>query len=248
LTAEQLQRYAEDGFLVIPGLAAELVSQLGAWTDELQDAPEVRGGVWKYYDDELARQGIRQLSRIEFFARSHAGWNSFLTGSELMGPLADILGEPAVLFKEKINFKLPGGSGFAAHQDVQAGWDRYCATQVSVMVGIDATTIENGCLEFAAGAHRRGLLGEAWRPLSEADLVGVEFEPYPTAPGDVVFFGSYTPHRSGPNRTDGPRRVLYLTYNPLSEGDHYEQYYADKRASYPPDIEREPGRDYSYRV
>jgi hypothetical protein len=28
--------------------------------------------------------------------------------------------EEAVLFKEKINFKLPGGCGFAAHQDTPA--------------------------------------------------------------------------------------------------------------------------------
>jgi hypothetical protein len=26
------------------------------------------------------------------------------------------------------------------------------------------------------------------------------------------------------------------------------QYYADKRASYPPDIEREAGKEYRYRV
>jgi hypothetical protein len=42
--------------------------------------------------------------------------------------------------------------------------------------------------------------------------------------------------------------VLYYTYNRASEGDCLRQYYADKRASYPPDIEREAGREYRYRV
>ena len=62
------------------------------------------------------------------------------------------------------------------------------------------------------------------------------------------FFDSYTPHRSGPNLTDKPRRVLYVTYNRLSEGEHRATYYADKRRSYPPDCEREPGKTYVFRV
>src|SRR3990172_5487564 len=32
-------------------------------------------------------------------------------------------------------------------------------------------------------------------------------------------------------------RVLYVTYNRRSAGDHRERYYADKRKSFPPDIE-----------
>ena len=68
------------------------------------------------------------------------------------------------------------------------------------------------------------------------------------APGDAVFFDSFVPHRSGPNLSDEPRRVLYVTYNRLADGDHRAPYYADKRRSYPPDVEREPGKQYVYRV
>ena len=42
--------------------------------------------------------------------------------------------------------------------------------------------------------------------------------------------------------------MLYVTYNRLAEGDHRAQYYADKRKNYPPDVEREPGQQYVYRV
>jgi ectoine hydroxylase-related dioxygenase (phytanoyl-CoA dioxygenase family) len=71
---------------------------------------------------------------------------------------------------------------------------------------------------------------------------------YPTEPGDVVFFDSFAPHGSGPNMSDHKRRVLYVTYNRAADGDHRKQYYADKRASYPPDIERDPQKDYQFRV
>ena len=56
------------------------------------------------------------------------------------------------------------------------------------------------------------------------------------------------PHRSQPNRTDQARRVLYITYNKASQGDSRSKYYADKRRNYPPDIERDPDREYAFKV
>ena len=158
-----------------------------------------------------------------------------------------LLGEDAVLFKEKINFKLPGGDGFKPHQDSQAGWEIYASYFINVLVCIDEATEENGCIQVAAGHHRGGIF-RAWEPLSEDDMEGMEFVSCPTRPGDLVFFDSYTPHCSRPNLSGNSRRIYYVTYNRASEGDHLERYYADKRKSYPPDIEREAGRDYVYRV
>jgi ectoine hydroxylase-related dioxygenase (phytanoyl-CoA dioxygenase family) len=56
-------------------------------------------------------------------------------------------------------------------------------------------------------------------------------------PGDVAFFGCFMPHRSGPNRTNGPRRLLYLSYNADSEGGdqrekHYEEFHAWLKVKY----------------
>ncbi|MFM7736930.1 MAG: phytanoyl-CoA dioxygenase family protein, partial [Alphaproteobacteria bacterium] len=48
----------------------------------------------------------------------------------------------------------------------------------------------------------------------------------------------------GPNRSRGPRRVHYLTFNPVSAGDHRAEYYARKRELFPPECERDPGVDY----
>ena len=51
-----------------------------------------------------------------------------------------------------------------------------------------------------------------------------------------------------PNLTDRPRRALYVTYNRAADGDHRARYFAEKRANFPPDIEREPGKEYRFRV
>ena len=70
----------------------------------------------------------------------------------------------------------------------------------------------------------------------------------PAAKVDAAFFDCFTPHQSQPNRTDRPRRNLYLTFNRASEGDFRERYFADKRRSYPPDYERDPTASYVFRV
>ncbi|MDG2391090.1 MAG: phytanoyl-CoA dioxygenase family protein [Planctomycetaceae bacterium] len=59
----------------------------------------------------------------------------------------------------------------------------------------------------------------------------LDWQAVPLEAGDALFFSSYASHYSGTNLADVPCRALYLTYNASSEGDHREDYYADKRNS-----------------
>jgi len=246
---EELEAYDRDGFVVVRELFDDrAMAEIRTWTEEVQAWPETPGKWMMYFDQSLREPGARILNRIENFCPYHSGFADLVESEALAGRVGALFGEPAVLFKEKINFKLPGGGGFAPHQDIQAGWEVYAPLFITAMVSVDPATPENGCLEFAAGRHKRGLLGENWKPLTDADLEGARFVPCPTAPGDAVFFDCYAPHRSAPNLSDTPRRVLYVTYNRASDGDHRMRYYADKRKSYPPDCEREPGKEYRYKV
>lgn len=245
----ELDRFHRDGFVAVKGLYdPAMLRQITAWADAVEAYPEAPGKYMKYFEESQSQPRQRLLNRLENFAPYHAGFDALMRGPELLGRVGELFGEPAVLFKDKINFKLPGGGGFEPHQDAQAGWDDYAKLFITVLVSIDQATIENGCLEIAAGHHRRGLIGELWKPLQGDQLKGLEFMPYPTDPGDAIFFDSFAPHQSAPNRSAQRRRVLYITYNRSSEGDHRVQYYADKRKSYPPDCEREPGKVYTYRV
>ncbi len=249
LTAEQTEAFRRDGFVFVPGFYdASEVARITGWTDEVTNWPEKPGRHWVYYEDSLKRPRRRVIQRIENFVPYHEDFAELFTGGKMIGAVAQLLGEPARLFKEKINFKLPGGSGFTPHQDVQAGWNNYASLYVTALVSIDETTLANGCLEVAAGWHDKGMLGEEWKPLAGPQLEAMEFVPYPSRPGDAMFFDSFAPHRSAPNMTEASRRVLYVTYNRASEGDQRAQYFADKRKSYPPDIERDPGKSYVFRV
>ena len=248
ITDAMLDDWRRQGFLVVRGVYdAEEMAEISRWVNNIQHWPETAGEHMMYFENSQTDPDTRMLNRVENFAPYHEQMAT-LFDTDLRAACSRLFEEEAVLFKEKINLKLPGGGGFEAHQDAQAGWERYASLYITATVIVDPATVENGCLELAHWDHRKALVGDLWEPLAGNQLDGVEFVSYPGEPGDVLFFDSYLPHRSAPNLTDAPRRVLYVTYNKASEGDHRERYYADKRLSYPPDIERDAGREYAYRV
>jgi ectoine hydroxylase-related dioxygenase (phytanoyl-CoA dioxygenase family) len=248
LTLEQIADYQGQGWVRAAGFfAPEAVAAISRWTDEILERPQARGEHMVYYEPDFRTPDARIVQRIEFFCGFHPEFEALVQG-DLRTAVADLLGAPARLFKEKINFKLPGGAGFEPHQDQQAGWSAYAPLFVTALVSIDAATLENGCLEMAHGPRPAQLIGEEWRPLQPGEMAGLDLRPIPTAPGDVLFFDSYAPHASKRNETEAARRILYLTYNRSADGDHRARYFADKRASFPPDIERDPAREYRFRV
>ena len=249
LSDQHLESFRRCGLLVLrDALDGAQTADVKRWVSELQALPEVPGKYMIYREDSVAGAPRRMLDRIENFVPYHDALHQFLTAGCIMGLVSELMGEPAVLFKEKVNFKLPDGRGFAPHQDMQAGWQAYADYFLTVAIPADPATEANGCLELAARAHDCGLLGPLWAPLDSDVVAALTFDPVVLEPGDLVFFDSFVPHRSAPNCSTQPRRTLYVTYNRLSDGDHRERYFREKRASFPPDCEREPGKTYSYKV
>jgi 2-aminoethylphosphonate dioxygenase len=244
LDEAQRQLWAQRGYLLVrQSLDRNETTALERWVDELASWPETPGKWMKWYERSAAG---RQLCRMEDFLQHHAPIAGLLEGPALAATLEQLMGEPAVLYKEKINFKLPGGSGFAPHQDAPAFTTFGQRYHVTMMIGVDATTRENGCLEVVEGFHGAGELPTAPDgTLDPAWAARQTWTPIETAPGDLLFFDSYVPHRSGENRSARPRRALYVTYNRKSEGCFRAEYFASKRAAFPPECERRAGVDYT---
>ena len=244
LSDAQLAFWAAHGYLKVERyLDGAEYAALSQWVDDLQRRPETAGKWMKYF--EPASNGARQLCRVENFIQYHDGFNRLITGSQTLAMVSALLREPAALFKEKINYKLPGGAGFAPHQDAPAFTSFNQSLHITLMISVDATTPANGCLEVAPHPGGRTTLPLAADLTIDPEVTQrLEWSSIPTQPGDLLLFDSYLPHRSGPNRTAQPRRALYLTYNKAAEGNVREDYYRDKRAVFPPDVEREPGKDY----
>ena len=249
LDSTALSSYASQGWTLVPGFfSAGETEQLVRFTEEVCELPEIAGAQMIYREPSLLDSNAHIVQRIENFCPYHLGFDKLIRGGRLQAAVEKLFGDPAILFKDKINFKMSGGAGFEPHQDQQAGWSTYAPLFVTALVSIDATSVDNGCLELSSSSRQSRLIGREWEPLTVQDMAGLELRPVPTRRGDVMFFDSYVPHASRPNLTRDQRRVLYVTYNRASDGDHRVSYFADKRASFPPDIERVPGVEYRFRV
>jgi hypothetical protein len=169
------------------------------------------------------------IARSEYFADEHEVLGGFVRGERLGSVLADLFGEAAVLFKEKVNYKHPGGGGFAPHQDATAY--HFVDHHISVMVPLDEATVASGCLWFAAVRPDGPIPADGRGRVPEAVVETMEWVPVEVEPGDIVF-DSYAPHYSETNTTGRPRRALYLTYNAASRGDFRDRYYRDKLAEF----------------
>jgi len=234
LTPDQMDQYARHGWCAAPGFFSPAeMAQISAWTEELKARPERPGAEMVYSEPSLTDPAARLIQRIENFCPFHEGFDALVHG-RLRAAVEALLGGPAVMFKDKINFKMAGGAGFEPHQDQQAGWSRYASLFVTALVCIDRATLENGCLEMANAPRFAGLIGEEWAPLTAEQMASFALIAVPSEPGDVLFFDSYAPHASKPNLTDSDRRILYLTYNAEADGDHRALYFAEKRANFPP--------------
>ncbi len=223
-----LEHWERDGFVHLPELIADDVrAQLAVWADEISSGDDSTGypGIMHHWE---ATETGNVLARSENFARTHAGIVALTSSGSLLDSGAELLGESLVLYKEKLNHKLPGGAGFAPHQDATAY--KFVDRHVTCMIAIDDATVANGCLELAAG-HHGSLLptdGDGCIEPSVAQQLG--FVPVEMQRGDVLWFDSRAPHRSGPNTSSMPRRALFLTFNSAAQGDLRDAYYADKRS------------------
>jgi Phytanoyl-CoA dioxygenase (PhyH) len=223
--AQAVRQFRRTGWVhVRPADGEARARLLQAWADEVAAWPD--GGGWLHHR-ELTDTGPA-LCRTENMVPHHDGLRSMLCSGALVDVAGALLGEPAVLYKDKLNYKLPGGAGYSAHQDAPAY--RFVDVHVSCMVAIDDADESNGCLEVVSGAHDR-----LWRTddagCIRADVAAsMVWQPLPLRAGDALWFHSRTPHRSGPNTSRWPRRALYPPYNARSEGDLREDYYGQRAA------------------
>ena len=245
--------YTQKGYLVIKRFfsKAEMV-QLSDWTRKIIQWPETIGKWLKYYESiegNPSETNKNVLSRIENFVCYHDGLSHLVDNKQLVSFLSELIGEPVLFFKEKLNLKPPGGRGYKAHQDAPAFFDiNYDA--ISLLVPMDAMTVENGCVYFVENGTNfaNKMLGQNKhnRALCESVVSGFRWIPIECSPGDVIIFSAYAPHYSLENKSKNERRVLFLTYGRRSKSKgKTQQYFDNKRKLFPQDCEKIPGFDYT---
>jgi hypothetical protein len=211
----------------VDALDEDVAAALPTWVDEVAALADGQQGVLQHFEGTDAGP---MLCRSENFVPFHDGLRALLTTGPMVDTASALLGEPAVLYKEKINYKLPGGAGFSPHQDAPAY--PMIDVHVSAMVAVDDADATNGGLEVVSGCFDEVLPVDGRGCIDAAIVERLEWTAVPVRAGQTLWFHSRAPHRSGPNPTSRPRRALYPTYNAAREGDLRAAYYEAKRVAF----------------
>jgi ectoine hydroxylase-related dioxygenase (phytanoyl-CoA dioxygenase family) len=204
----------------------------------LEDAQiqALRDGLEKIRRGENPRLG--ELYEIDEDYRRAPEQNVFhFLGAWLIDPaFRDVIFHPAVtamaaqllrvehlrFWHDQVFYKPPRHPGVVTwHQDYSY-WTRATpAGHVTCWIGLDDSTLENGCVHYVPGSHRWGLLP---RISLTKDMDAVKgfltpeqaeaFHPVPMLlkAGECTFHHSHTVHGSYGNRSQGPRRAVVLNF------------------------------------
>ena len=236
------KQFKNDGFILLKDFfTVEEADLIKTCADNLYNLPEVRESYMKFYENTKDQ---RILSRMEYFINSQPELKN-LVDTKVTPILKEIMNQNMCLFKDKINWKLPGGGKFKPHQDNEAWSDFPPTYYITCAFSVDNCTIENGCLEMVRGEHTKGILKNNNGCLDKEIVDNLEWEPMLTTTRDLIAFDSFVPHRSDINHSNNARRIFYFTYNRESEGSYYEDYFKKKRIELPPDFEREENKEYN---
>ncbi len=212
LTQSERDQYHADGFLILRGVftpaeARDLqdeATRLMSRTD-LMDSDNIRCR-WQNH----AETGECRFDCFDPVIDLSAVCERAARDARILEAVSALYWEQACLFKDKLIFKPPGALGYAMHHDY-ISWPTFPKSFVTVIVAIDPAGAESGATEVFPGYHQRGCL---------SPLDGMYH---------VAIFSGYTPHRSAANRSAQSRRLLYLSYNAMSDGGerrdrHYTEF------------------------
>ena len=224
---ELVEHFREHGWVAVDAVSAEGATALAGWVDDVAAFDDGEAGVLQHFE---GTDDGPVLCRTENFVPVHAGLRALLCDGAFPDVAGALLGEPAVLYKEKVNYKLAGGAGYSPHQDAPAY--PMIDVHVSAMVAVDDADEGNGCLEVVSGCFGEVLPLDDRACITASVVDGLAWESVPLMAGQTLWFHSRTPHRSGANTSKRARRALYPTYNAAREGDLREAYYAAKRDAF----------------
>jgi hypothetical protein len=228
LTDQQWATWQRNGYLIVPGLLADLVEPIRTRFDALAQAGEPVPSFWE--PDFDSDEPLKRYPRVMHPHRFDASSRQWMLDPRVGDVLADLLGEPAVACQAMYYFKPPQSPGQSLHQDnfylaVQPG------TCIAAWTAIDAASPDNGGLFVVPGSHRLDVQcpeAESFKA-GKSNLVdppaGMKAVPADMQPGDTLFFGGSLIHGSGRNRSASQWRRSFIShYMPASSthvSDHY---------------------------
>ncbi|MEP7327887.1 MAG: phytanoyl-CoA dioxygenase family protein [Betaproteobacteria bacterium] len=232
-TPAQMADYQRDGHVIVP---------------QLFDAEEIALMRSAIETDPALQQSLYDRRDTAGKATRMATWNhpgdsvyGLAARSErVVDTMEAMLGGEVYHYHSKLTAKEPQvGGAWEWHQDYGYWYHNGCVfpLMASVMVALDHSTRENGCLQVVSGSH---LVGRIEHGVLEGEQVGADpkrveeiLKRLPVvyaemAPGDGLFFHSNVLHRSDQNRSSSRRWTVLMCYNAARNDpflDHHHPHY-----------------------
>ena len=256
LSEEQVQSFRLNGFLTVEDVLGEseivtvaerldaiAAGEVGHIPPEcIQLEPVFRSGDREIEDQVLSVRKLFMLNWYDDVMWAHAA------NPKIVDIIADLLStDDLKVYNDQAFMKAPQtGSAQPWHQDSASWRDMFPMDLVTAWTALDDATRENGCLNFAVGTHRWGMLPkEQLEPHIEE--LGNDCFPVVEAPlraGSISFHHSLTLHRSGANLS-GQRRRGYAVHYMRATTTRQP---VDVGTKIPQDFKQVRGRSYPGRV
>ena len=230
LTARQVADYQRDGYVI----ARRFFN-----SDEINRLYEVAttDSALNQHAYGVVDQSGRQSKLALWFTPGDDIYGRLTRSRRMVESVALLLDSsaPVCHFHSKLMMKEPRvGGAWEWHQDYGYWYKNqflFPDQMLSVLVALNAATVENGCLQVIKGSHKLGRVEHGFageqvgadatmveNALKTMDLVYVELEP-----GDTLFFHSNLLHRSDANLSDQPRWTFISAYNAQSNVPYNEK-------------------------
>lgn len=224
LSAAQIAEFKQNGFIAVEDvLSTEEVAALAARADliaagEAEHVPETsvqlepvfRKGERAVEDRVLSVRKLYNLAVYDPVMWAH------VVNPKVVDIIAELLGTDDIkMYGDQLFMKAPEvGTAQGWHQDSASWRDILPMDLVSAWTAIDPAALDNGCLYFAPGTQRWGMLRGSQLAPFLPDLDGGQWPsvPVPLKPGSISFHHSLVLHRSGANQSALRRRGYAVHY------------------------------------
>lgn len=222
LSAEQVAFFHEHGYVAGPKLLGDRqIDQLRKELATLTERGHPVSEFWYEYNSNESPDPGRVLFHALGAWRISPAFHDILWNAAFTTPASQLLGGPVRFWHDQLFCKPAMHGGVVAwHQDYSYWTRTKPMAHLTCWIGLDDSTIDNGCIHYVPGSHRwdllpiTGLAGdmdaikgvlnpEQWQQFNRH--VPVELKA-----GECVFHHPLTIHGSFENNTPNPRRAVVI--------------------------------------
>ena len=218
LADDEVRRYHAEGILTVPGfLAQEWIDAFRAESDRATSASTAANFDAARVEMEPNQEPDgNRVRRIYEPCEYYPVFRDYSESPDILDAVEQLIGANLLLHYSKLNMKPAElGSVVDWHQDV-AYYPLTNHDTLAVLLYLDDTNEENGCLRVLPGRHRADPMdhtaegvfqGRITEPIDESEPRNL-----PGKAGTAIFQHGMTPHASVQNRSGRPRRTLIISY------------------------------------